>query len=348
MTSFRDLAGRLLLLILLLGVGQILGGCASGRWGQRMPVGAALSVGAALEKDQYPLWMILPTDQVVVAVLEGVGEWEGDTLEWSWRDPEGTIVQRERRKLYGDGDRTLLTFSSSTMASRQGWWGVLVRGPGGLVLEKQFLLVADKDRWWAVHAEYGHDRVRALSTLCARGEFSFLIERFPHSWTAEERQSLESCFDKNLDAVVPSLAAALESSPEDESLLALAYRVKKKLIQRFKATDFPDGLLKQLSLLATRWDAGLFATLLANPAREVRVGGVDLIGRTKSAEAVLFLEQGLTDVDAEVRLKSVEVLEQIPDPAAVEVLQRGLSLERDPLLRTRLQGAVANRKGVPQ
>lgn len=347
-SSFGRSTCRFMLLGLLLSVIQALAGCAVGSGEQRIPAGLALSVGTPLAADGYPQWLVVPTDPVVEAGLEGAGEWEGAILDWSWHDPDGTVVQRERRKLFGPVDRAFLALDDSNVNSRLGWWTMQVRGPGGAVAEKRFILVADKDRWWAMYADYGHERARALSSLCLRGDFSFLISRYSFDMPPEERQVLEICFAEHRDALVPFLVSALSTSPENEIILALAYKIKRQLIQRYKVSDSPDVLLRQLALLSTRWDAGLFASLLAVPSQAVKIGGIDLIRRTGADEAVLFLEQGLNDGDVLVRLKAVEALGKISGPVAEAMLRRRLPLERDPQLRNRLLDILDLSKGVPK
>jgi hypothetical protein len=293
--------------------------------------------------------LFVSSDREIEVRIDSPALPEGVLTEWVWQAPDGTVFRREWRLATGAGDRVRLPVVGTAAAARLGRWQVQVReARGKLLASAEFQLAADRDEWLATNSEDLHARLQALSSLCGCGRYPFLARRFASALPEPERRAIVDCFIDERAAFAP-LAEELQRTPQDESILLLAYRVKLDRVEKaMGAITGRAELLGEVRQLLTPWDGIVLQRLLAHADPGLRADGARLLGEVDSVEAVLLLEQALNDPEASVRIAAAAALERHAGPAAEESIQRQLAAEQLSEVRKRLRKALDSMNGRRQ
>lgn len=321
---------RYLLFILLLGATA---GCVA----KTSTVAPSLTFAA----DGVDSELFVAGDRVVEVRLKDAFFRSGTILEWRWIAPDGSVQRREWRLLADAGDTLLLPLEERGAVRPLGRWRVVVSAGEKTVAEGGFHLVENRQRWLARHAGHSHQRAEALRELCGGGEFDFLAQSFGFGLEPVEQAAILDCLAGDLGSA-PVLASLVVDGGEDETLLALVYQVKRRLIDALLAgAEGTEKRLQAFGTMLTQWDGLLLERLQGATDPVLRAEAAQLLGRSRSPEAEVLLERGIKDEWPVVRLATVEALRALGTPSARRRLADWWQAETEPFVRERIGEALA-------
>ncbi len=203
-----------------------------------------------------------------------------------------------------------------------------------------------------------HTRVEALLELDAYATpiiEPWLVHALGDPSTAVKREALRICFERELEACVPS-ALALWSAASEPSLRVAALRVMALAPEGagFDALlgalrDDNDGLRGQAAqilgwarLRGERRERAIGALLakLGDLSATVRLYAVESLGLLAADDATLPLARLLDDAEPSVRMAAARALGQIGDPRVAGALGRAVAAVNEPPVTRALMAAL--------